>query len=320
MSRPIGALLCACLFACGFGQAASAGQLFPYEGNGPDGRKAMAGYEAMTGAKAYGATDFIDFSSWTGFDNDAAWGIGAWKGYKLAESVPLTVKGTALAEVAAGKQDVHFAKLGALLVSSGQAAAYVRLGWEPNGGWYPWAFAAHQADYIAAFRHVVSVMRAVPGQHFRIVWCVAQGEQQQWPDWSYPGDDVVDVVAMDVYNQSWVTAPVEPGLWNDVYAGTWGVKQLVTFAAKHAKPYAVPEFGTGSRPDGHGGGDDPTFYANMATIVAKAEFAGPWDYDAGDYNSRISTGERPKAAAAFVAAFNPRRCPKSLERSQPSPQ
>lgn len=299
---------CATLFAvlASLNPPALAGPLYPYQGNGADGAKALPRYEALVGGKAYGVTDFIAFDSWTSFDNDAGWGIGGWKGrgYKLAESVPLTVKGTSLEDVAAGKQDAHFAQLARTLVAAGFPDAYVRLGWEFNGGWYPWAFKGHEAAYAAAFRHVAGVMRGAAGQRFRFVWCPAQGMQQQWPDWTYPGDDVIDVIGLDVYNQSWSVDVHDKGaLWNDVLNSAWGVKQIVAFAAKHGKPYAFPEFGTGDRPDGHGGGDDATFYPHMAPYVAAAEFAGPWDFDAGDYNSRLSTGERPQAAAAFQAAF-----------------
>ena len=296
-------LVGASLLVCGFGPVAQAGALYVYQGNGSDGRKALPAFEALVGRKVDGVVDFIAFDSWKSFDNDAGWGIGGWKGsgYKLAESVPLTVKGTSLEAVAAGQEDAHFARVAQLLVSNGFPDAYVRLGWEFNGGWYPWAFKGHEGAYAAAFRHVVGVMRAASGQRFRFVWCPAQGMQQQWPDWTWPGDDVVDVIGLDVYNQSWSTAVSDKAaLWSDVHGSNWGVGHIVTFAAKHGKPYAFPEWGTGDRPDGHGGGDDANFVRQMGPFVRRAEFAGYWDYNAGDYNAKVSAGQRPQAAAALV--------------------
>lgn len=44
------------------------------------------------------------------------------------------MSGTSLADVTGGKQDAHYAQLAATLVANGFPDAYVRLGWEFNGG------------------------------------------------------------------------------------------------------------------------------------------------------------------------------------------
>ena len=180
--------------------------------NGSDGRKAMGAFESFFGRKADGVVDFVAFDSWKSFDNDAAWGIGGWKGsgYKLAESVPLTVTGTSLADIAAGKQDAHFTKLAQTLVDNGFPDAYVRLGWEFNGGWYPWAAQKDPISFAAAWRHVATVLKSTPGQHFLLVWNPSLGTGANPPQTLWPGDDVVDLIGIDFYNQSWRPQDKDP--------------------------------------------------------------------------------------------------------------
>ena len=252
MSRLIGALLCACLLACGFGQAARAAPLqFAYKGAGCDGLKAMPTFEATLGRKADGAVDFVNYlADWPGAVSASKWGSWCWagKGYRLAWSVPLAVSKGAnadLASVAAGKANTYFAQIAADLVAQGHADAYIRLGWEFNGGWYPWG--GHSpANVAAANRQAHDAMSAVPGQHFRFVWNPALFEQGFWPDQAYPGDAYVDVIAVDAYGTSWGSTDPATITAHAVSDGTqWNVAHVVAFAKAHAKPYAFPEWGTG---------------------------------------------------------------------------
>jgi hypothetical protein len=218
----------------------------------------------------------------------------------------MTVKGTTLAEVASGKFDDNFKAVAASFVRTGYKDVTIRLGWEFNGGWYPWAAKADPQSFVAAWRHIVEVFRATPGTNFRFVWCPAQGVVQINPDKVYPGDDVVDVIATDLYNQTWtptITTPEQR--WNELVNQPYGLKWLKGFAAAHNKPLAYPEWGTGTRPDGHGGGDDPYFIEQMVKWIrdTNPEFHGYWDYAASDYNGRLSDGHQPLAAAAYLKAF-----------------
>jgi hypothetical protein len=124
------------------------------------------------------------------------------------------------------------------------------------------------------------------------------------PDQAYPGDDVVDVIGEDVYDQSWISNYTDPGSrWDNIANSAWGLNDAVAFAKKHNKPYAFPEWGVGTRPDGHGGGDDPLFVANMKPFVQNAEYAGYWDFHAPDFNGVLSGAPQPGALAAFMTAF-----------------
>ena len=293
---------------------AQAGALYVYKGAGCDGRKAIPQFENFLGRRVDGVVDFNDYrQDWPHAVDQARWAIGCWKGSgrKLAYSLGLAVEkgpNASLVEVAGGGGNAAFAEIARILVAGGFGDAYIRLGWEFNGSWYRWGAKSPQT-FAAAFRQAHDAMSRVPGARFRFVWNPSLYAQHYPVADAYPGDRYVDVIASDVYNSSWrwgaVKANVanEPALWNHVYGDAWGVRDVVSFAARHGKPYAFPEWGTGSRPDGHGGGDDPAFIRWMAPWVSRSAFAGYWDYDAGDYNAQLSSGERPHAAAAFRSLF-----------------
>lgn len=294
--------------------AAPATQVFVYRGAGCTGSDRMASFETLLGRKADGVAEFTENTDWAHMLTSVNWALGCWqgKGYKLSQAVPmLMAKGQTLREGADGQFDQEFVKLGKLLVAKGHPDAYLRIGWEFNGGWYSWAAAKDPKAFVSYFRRIVAAFRSVPGQKFRIVWNPAQGEQQIAPDKVYPGDDVVDIVALDFYNQSWGRPqdrdPAER--WRNVLKQGYGLDWLAAFAARHKKPIALPEWGTGTRPDGHGWGDDPLFVRNMAAWIKAHDvvYHAYWDYDAGDYNAEISTGRQPQSAAAFKENFGQSR-------------
>jgi hypothetical protein len=140
----------------------------------------------------------------------------------------------------------------------------------------------------------------VPGQHFTIVWNPALFEQQVFPSSAYPGDSYVDVIATDAYNTSYDYGYTVPTTrWNSVNNDSWGVAQIIAFAKTHNKPYAFPEWGTGMTSDGHGGGDDPMFMANMAPLVKNSLYSSYWDFTGGGYNAELS-GSTAKLGAMAV--------------------
>jgi hypothetical protein len=292
--------------------AASQIPAYVYKGAGCTGVQALPQYEAILGRKVDGVTDFLDDSStWPNLVNETNWALGCWQGNvnNVDISLPMVVSqhdSNALSEVASGQFKAYFVQVAKSLMSHGFPNAYIRVGWEFNGGWYPWTATASPAAWQQGFREIVSAMRSVPGQHFHFVWNPALYEGQFWPDQAYPGDDVVDVIATDAYNQSWDAGYTSSAnMWNSVDNDSWGVAQVISFAKQHNKPVAFPEWGTGIRPDGHGGGDDPLFIANMAKTMASANvaFQSYWDYPASDYNAQLSNGQYPAALAAFMAAF-----------------
>jgi len=280
-----------------------------YKGNGCDGLGRIPRFEGVIGRKLDGVSDFLPSDSWESMLSDAQWALGCWHGqpYRLSIGVPMVVKGATLSGAAAGEYDVQFRQLGMLLVAKGQANAIVRLGWEFNGNWYPWAGDPDPTNFKAAFHHIVGVLRSVPGQHFAISWNPSMAAGTLSPDMLWPGDDVVDVIGLDVYNQSWRPQDVDPAVrWQGYLTNpAYGLNWLGQFANAHHKAIIIPEWGTGTRPDGHGWGDDPLFIHNMAAWMRahNVRFQSYWDFTASDYDSTMSAGKFPLTLAAYLEEF-----------------
>lgn len=290
--------------------SASAAPLGVYQGNGCNGITALKKFTGWFGREPDFVLDFFDTSSWTNMQGDAGWTVSCWSRdnhRQVVFSVPMLPGGSdTLADGAAGKFDDQFRKIAELLVSRKYGNAYIRLGWEFNGGWYPWAAKKDPANWVAYWKRIVDVMRSVDGQSFRFVWCPAQGWQQIKADTVYPGDGYTDVIAMDLYNQTWTAGVTTPEQrWDELVNQQYGLKWLRDFATKHNKPMAFPEWGTGTRPDGHGGGDDAYFITQMAKWIGQNNvvFHGYWDFAAKDYNAKLSDNSKPAAGEAFLKAF-----------------
>ena len=61
---------------------------------------------------------------------------------------------------------------------------------------------------------------------------------------AYPGDAYVDMIGMDVYDQSWVPDYQVPAArWRSFINGDWSLAWQRSFAASHRKPVSFPEWG-----------------------------------------------------------------------------
>lgn len=276
-----------------------------YGGAGCTGVPAVRAFQAWLHKPVQVVLDFLQMDSWHGMENEAGWITGCWKqlpGRTLALSVPMLVgQGhPTLEQGAAGAFDHHFTALARRLVAAGDGNAFIRIGWEFNGGWYPWTARGKPAVYARYWRRIAQAMRGVPGARFRFDWCAAMIDGPT--DAAYPGDDVVDVIGLDVYNQSWPLIANPHQRWNYLLHHVAGLIWHRDFARRHGKPRSFPEWGTGTRPDGHGGGDDPVFVRNM---IAWMQQGGPvayecyWNYHAPDYDGMVTNGRQPAAAAAL---------------------
>lgn len=282
--------------------------MYVYKGAGCDGKDRLPRYQGVMGRKLDGVSDFLSAESWAQLHSGAQWAMTCWQNQpvRLALGVPLVVKGGTLSSAAAGEYDAEFRKIGELLVAKGRANTVIRLGWEFNGNWYAWSAEKDPVSFVGAFRHVVGVLRAVPGQHFRIVWNPSLGTGANPPESLWPGDDVVDLVGIDIYNQSWRPQDSDPATrWQGYLTANYGLNWVARFALTHHKPIVVPEWGTGTRPDGHGYGDDPLFIHNMAAWMRahRVAYESYWDFTASDYDATMSAGKFPLALAAYKAEF-----------------
>jgi hypothetical protein len=292
-----------------------------YEGPGANGAGQIPAFSSWFGRKPDRALDFFANDTWPSLESDAAWGCYSWYPKSgavvpaMTFSVPLTVDGTPLADVAAGLHDSSFLAVANSLVSNNWGSSVVRLGWEFNGSWMPWSAGNDPVSYVAAYRHVVALMRSVPGAHFTFDWCTAWGPNATAPDSVYPGDDVVDIIGMDVYNRYYSPADADPvHRWNTFLTASYGLNWLASFSLAHGKPLSIPEWGTGEwlvGDGGIGGGDDGLFVTNMANFMKSnaAVYSDYWDISASGYDASVSNGEHPVAGAALKAAFASAQAP-----------
>jgi hypothetical protein len=288
-------------------------KLYVYKGAGCTGRDKVKEFSDFVGRRPDGMVDFLNQNSWPEMQSSAVWISDCWNrktGLPIMFSIPMLPKSVGtLAEGARGAYDEQFRQIARSLIKGGHGGASLRIGWEFNGDWYPWKISSDPPAFRAYFRRIVAVIRSVPGAKFKIVWNPSAGTGRVKPDDAYPGDDVVDMVGLDVYNQSWsVLGGSASQRWNEILYQNYGLNWLRTFARAHQKPIVIPEWGTGKRQDGHGHGDDPLFIHNMARWMRENKVAmhGYWDYAAHDYNAQLSNRQFPKAADAFLEEFGKR--------------
>jgi hypothetical protein len=78
---------------------------------------------------------------------------------------------------------------------------FIRFAQEMNGAWYPWGKHQNTPDeYISAWRHVHEIFEWEGAGQVTWVWNVSEKNHPESLSLWYPGDDVVDWVAVDGYN------------------------------------------------------------------------------------------------------------------------
>jgi len=167
------------------------------------------------------------------------------------ERVPDGEVRTLLRAGAAGQFDEHFRRLAERLVLLGVPDTVIVLGWEMNGTTYTHRCGPDPVAWKAYWKRIVAAMRSVPGQEFRFDFAPSRGRDAvPWTE-CYPGDDVVDIIGMDSYDQP-------PALtFDDQVNEPYGLQKQVDFAAEHGKPISFPEWGLFRN------GDNPEYMRRM---------------------------------------------------------
>jgi hypothetical protein len=281
-----------------------------YAGPGCWGVDNLPGFAHWLGEPATHVTENFNQSTWSALESDALWSIECYD--KVRDSVSMTFSipmlpesgGATLAEGAEGKFDGVFETIAEELVSHGFPDTIVRIGWEFNGNWQPWSSYKDNTNFIRYFQRIVTVMRKVSGAHFAFEWCPNLGIGTLPPSDSYPGDEFVDVIGMDVYDQHWSQIDRTPqGRWTYTVNRSFGLRWQMDFAKEHDKRLSWPEWGC----CGDSTGDDPYFINQAAMWMRGADFlyASYWDNNTA-YEGELSNGQFPKAAAAFIEQFGKR--------------
>jgi hypothetical protein len=173
------------------------------------------------------------------------------------EGVPDRRVRSLLRSGARGAFDRHYRQLAENLVGLGLPDTVVVLGWEMNGITYTHRCGPDPEAWRAYWRRIVETMRSVPGQKFRFDFAPNRGRDAvPWTE-CYPGDDVVDIIGMDSYDQP-------PGSSFDEQVRTpYGLQHQVDFAAAHGKPISYPEWGLFRN------GDNPEYMRRMLDWIAQ---------------------------------------------------
>lgn len=156
-----------------------------------------------------------------------------------------------LRRAAAGEFDHHYRRLAERLVELKIPDTVLVLGWEMNGITYTHRCGPDPESWKKYWNRIVTTMRAVPGQKFKFDWTPNRGRDAvPWTE-CYPGDDTVDIIGMDSYDQP-------RGItFDEQVKEPYGLQAHVDFAKAHKKPISYAEWGLFRN------GDNPEYMRRM---------------------------------------------------------
>ncbi|GAA3372609.1 glycosyl hydrolase [Streptomyces sannanensis] len=223
-------------------------------GSGPEGVRRMAEMEKwLGGTELRVGHTYLPGGTWPDIEGQPSF-LKDWAEWRRAKADRLFVLNVPMlerneehlddlevrAELQAGARgtyDQHFRALAERLVTLGVPDTVIVLGWEMNGITYSHRCGPDPAAWKGYWTRIVTAMRSVPGAGFRFDFTPSRGPDAiPWTS-CYPGDDVVDIIGMDSYDQP-------PGqTFDDQVNGPYGLRKQVDFATEHKKPVSYPEWG-----------------------------------------------------------------------------
>ena len=171
--------------------------------------------------------------------------------------------GSNLRDVAAGQHDDDFRLVARYLVDAGYGDAVIRLGHEFDGDWAPYSARDNADAYVAAFRHVHGVL-SDESPAFRFDWTSMVAHFVEYGPAAYPGDDVVDVIGLDLYWRD--PEPMSDRVWDRRFEPV--LQAHLEFAQQRGKPVSYPEWGRSLV-------DEPSFVVRMNEWFAQLPRTGP---------------------------------------------
>jgi hypothetical protein len=289
------------LLCSGFSCSAGSPALAAFVGNSP---AELQRFEQWLGRPVDQVRAHTGRANWKDWVGSIKWSLNLWSPLDkpIAWTIPLFADGGTLQDAASGNYRAYYENAAKILAASRRSddVIYVRTGEEFNGNWMPWSAIGKEQQFIQAYRQFVEAFRSVSNR-FRFEWNVNVRETKMNPADAYPGDDYVDVIGMDFYyNTKW--NPADPVVaWDEMVSSQYGLQWLEDFAAVHKKPTAYPEWGVNS--DGAG-----PYIARAAKWFSSHNvlYQSLWNSDA-DFPGKLTEGQYPQAAAAYIEAFGPRR-------------
>ncbi|MFJ9207165.1 glycoside hydrolase family 26 protein [Streptomyces sp. NPDC102264] len=277
------------------------------------GRELRVGHTYLPGdvwSNIEGRPGFLeDWAAWRKAKNDRLFVLNVPMLERNEERVPDGLVRRELRRAAQGDYDSHFKALAERLVGLGVPDTVIVLGWEMNGVTYTHRCGPDPESWKKYWNRIVTTMRAVPGQKFRFDFAPNRGRDDiPWTE-CYPGDDVVDIMGMDSYDQP-------PGRTFDEQVNEpFGLQEHVDFAAAHGKVISYPEWGLFRN------GDNPEYMRRMLQWIDtyKPVYSTLTDYCP---HGVWQCGQNPKSSKMFRAllyGFKPDLLPAPLPTPAPTP-
>lgn len=214
----------------------------------------------------------------------ASWSVGSGAPYAAIPRMDYAIgamidnSGESGGAAASGAYDSRWAQqLQALKAQWGSRAASnmnIRFAHEFNGNWYPWSVnTGDVTNFTTAWRRSYNLVQTnFPGA--KVVWCPNAGSS-----WNYdirtlwPGDQYVDIVSVDSYNNyPFTDTPDEfNAKINSVssFGGPTGIETFRQFAAAHGKPMAISEWSNAGTANQGGGGESPVWMQSLHDWLVK---------------------------------------------------
>ncbi|MEU9306033.1 glycosyl hydrolase [Streptomyces sp. NPDC048256] len=206
----------------------------------------------------------------------------------------------------AGEFDHHFTALAERLVALKVPDTVIVLGWEMNGITYTHRCGPDPEAWKKYWNRIVSTMRSVPGQKFRFDFTPTRGKDAvPWTE-CYPGDDTVDILGMDSYDQP-------TGLsFDEQVKEPYGLQAHVDFAKSHGKPISYPEWGLFRN------GDNAEY---MRRMLAWMDEHKPLYNTVTDYcpHGVWQCGQNPQSSAVYRSLMSGRTDEPSTPPTSPAP-
>ncbi|MBQ0829181.1 glycoside hydrolase family 26 protein [Streptomyces tagetis] len=198
-----------------------------------------------------------------------------------------------LRQGAAGRFDHHYRALAERLVALKVPDTVLVLGWEMNGITYTHRCGPDPEAWKAYWNRIVTTMRSVPGQEFRFDFAPSRGRDAvPWTE-CYPGDDTVDIIGMDSYDQP-------RGMpFDEQVSEPYGLQAHIDFAKAHGKPVSYPEWGLFRN------GDNPEY---MRRMLAWMDEHRPLYNTVTDYcpHGVWQCGQNPESTAVYRSVLSGR--------------
>eukprot|EP01121_Diplochlamys_sp_Union-15-3_P020041 TRINITY_DN7690_c0_g1_i1.p1 TRINITY_DN7690_c0_g1~~TRINITY_DN7690_c0_g1_i1.p1 ORF type:complete len:377 (+),score=61.95 TRINITY_DN7690_c0_g1_i1:53-1183(+) len=204
-----------------------------YHGPAPYSPENFPAYEQWIGRPISFGTDFMPSDNWASLEG-GGWQLGPWSNWvngapagerTFVLSIPMVPSGQS-AEIVNGAKGLHnstFLTLAKNLVSYKLETTVLRIGWEFNGGWYPWSASVNPTAWVKYFQTIVEVMKSV-NPKFRVLWNPSIGWGQEPAPSVYPGNEYVDFIGLDTYDDDWNSAIRSYNL-GLTQRGSWNEKQ-----------------------------------------------------------------------------------------------